>query len=117
MALPSRYIVTPSQLTNAGRPKSNPAWPSRSRSESRPKSTGTNVALPAAARALPAAARALPAAGRARRFHSCVAGWSISKTRTRAARGDRLAKESRPAPSRTYWPMPRRMPSARLSSV
>ena len=110
MALPSRYIVTPSQLTNAGRPKSNPAWPSRSRSESRPKSTGTNVALPAAA-------RALPAAGRARRFHSCVAGWSISKTRTRAARGDRLAKESRPAPSRTYWPMPRRMPSARLSSV
>ncbi len=103
MALPSRYIVTPSQLTNAGRAKSNPAWPSRSRSESRPKSTGTNVALPAAARV--------------RRFHSCVAGWSISKTRTRAARGDRLAKESRPAPSRTYWPMPRRMPSARLSSV
>ena len=38
-------------------------------------------------------------AGRTRRFHSCVAGWSTSKTRTRAARGDRLAKESRPAPS------------------
>ena len=68
MALSSRYMVTPSQLTMVGAAKSNRVRRSASPSESRVKSTGTNV-TPSG----PAATR---------RFHSCVAGWSISKTRT-----------------------------------
>ena len=103
MAFSSRYMVVPSQLTKAGAAKSKPAWRRRPCSESRAKSTGTNLTF--------------SGTGAIRRFHSCVAGWSISNVRIWPASRDRLAKESRPAPSKTYWPIPRQMPRARLSSV
>ena len=52
-----------------------------------------------------------------RRVAGAVAGWSTSNTRTWPASGDRYANESSPAPSRTYWPIPRSMPRARRSSA
>ena len=66
-------MVTPSQLTSAGRLGSKPLRRKDSVNGSRSRSTGTKVAEDGTA---------IPASASRWRFHSCVAGWSTSKTRT-----------------------------------
>ena len=60
-----RYMVTPSQLTSAGRDGSNPAGRSRPASESRSKSMATKLTL---------SGTGIPAAASCARFHRWVAG-------------------------------------------
>ena len=60
-----RYIVTPSQLTSAGRDGSNPARRSRPASWSRSKSMATKLTL---------SGTGILAAASCRRFHCWVAG-------------------------------------------
>ena len=73
IAAPVRYMVTPSQLTRAGRDGSNPARARRPDSESRSKSTATKLTV---------SGTVIPADARCARFHRWVPGWSTSKTRT-----------------------------------
>ena len=75
-----RYMLTPSQLTSAGRLRSNPSAVRRSGSGSVSRSTPTNVS--------PSGGVMLAAASRSR-FQLWVAGWSTSNTRIPPTSGER----------------------------